>query len=179
MKVCCAFRKRKRSTIWLKKWALCSKHSLLSFSLHRKIHLLYTQERALRKCVFSFLWRCEFPMEDSFSRVAVSSWNHFFSQLVACSHINPIKIPCSAPDWHWSTSVRQRVVPAPGISSIHPVQQQKLLFLGKAGDSLLICYEVINVAWYLLWQLLCTLFNHLHHGSQLFFSLHFTFAYAS
>lgn len=41
-------------------------------------------------------------------------------------------------------------------------------FLEKVWGSLLMCYEVINVAWYLLWQLLCTLFNHLHHGSQLF-----------
>lgn len=116
MKVCCAFRERKMSTIWLKEWALCSKHSLFSFFVHRKINLLYTQERAWRKFIFSFLWRCKFPTEDGFSHVAVSFWNlgtFFFSQLVACSHINPIKISCFAPDWHWSISDRHRLVPAP------------------------------------------------------------------
>lgn len=55
------------------------------------------------------------------------------------------------------------------ISLTYSVQQQGSCFLGNIWDSLMVSYKVINVAWYLLWQLLCTLFNHLHHGLWIFF----------
>lgn len=47
---------------------------------------------------------------------------------------------------------------------LFPCAQQGLWFLRNIWASLVVSYKVINVAWYLLWQLLCTLFNHLHHG---------------
>lgn len=65
------------------------------------------------------------------------------------------------------------------LSVFTPCSSKIPCFLGKAWDYLLMRYKVINAAWYLLWQLLCILFNHLHHGSQLFFPFISFFAYAS
>lgn len=47
---------------------------------------------------------------------------------------------------------------------LFPCAQQGLWFLRNIWARLVVRYKVINVAWYLLWQLLCPLFNHLHHG---------------
>lgn len=55
------------------------------------------------------------------------------------------------------------------ISLTYSVQQQGSCFLGNIWDNLMVSYKVINVAWYLLWQLLCTLFNHLRCGLYFFF----------
>ena len=62
---------------------------------------------------------------------------------------------------------------------LFPCAQQGFRFLGNIWAGLVVSYKVINVAWYLLWQLFCTLFNHLHHGLSfliflfLFLHLHF------
>lgn len=49
--------------------------------------------------------------------------------------------------------------------------QQGFRFLGNIWAGLMVSDKVINVAGDLLWQLLCTLFNHLHHGLSFLISL--------
>lgn len=63
-----------------------------------------------------------------------------------------------------------------GMITLTQCQRKCSCFLGIICESLTVSDKVINVAWYLLWQLLCILFNHHHHGSQrLFFPLFISF----
>lgn len=99
--------------------------------------------------------------------------------MAACSYINPIKISCSALNWHWSISDQQRLVYTPEDLFYLPHAAAKfLVFLGRhetifwCDIKLLmlpdICFDSCSVSSLIIFIMV--------HSS---FSLHFFFAYAS